>query len=333
MQIDQQEKQKLAKKFREELAKQKADEMGVNVDDLMMRVSNGKLDFVHKSKVYVELEKQRQLSNPKEIIRSLRGENSLVSRIRKEVELCSQTVMSTPFSTTLPPLELADYRTSINKLLNRCDNLHHLLQEAEDKIEHTKKNNPVFKQGEAVLVELHKAKQANELEKMTQLGHAQKDLLEQYATLRKGLEPHMAACRRYRLDLQREYWRILFTRWKMESTYIVSLRKQLKEAHDQMPDKTDQENLAASCKELVTQLDQLTKIQAELAERCPPKNIEELLATGTFDAILPDMKSCVDQITRIEMELAALLAQSLNDKEDDKGQSSNVKRMAYVSKK
>jgi len=57
------------------------------------------------------------------------------------------------------------------------------------------------------------------------------------------------------------------------------------------------------------------------------------LATGTFDAILPDMKSCVDQITRIEMELAALLAQSLNDKEDDKGQSSNVKRMAYVSKK
>ncbi|MDX9752855.1 MAG: hypothetical protein RBU29_02785 [bacterium] len=324
MDLSREERLKLAQQFRQEMAQQKAEEMGLNPNDLMVRVSDGRMSWVQKAKVYGELEKQRQLATPKKVIRSLRGEDSLVNRIKQEIQVSTQMVNDPLMKEFVSALDLSDYRNSIEKIGVRLGKLAVELQAIEDKIESTKRDDPIFKQGETLLVQLAKAKEAQDQQQLADLATTYKDLLVEYTTKRKNLEPLMLQARSHRLELQREYWRILQIHWKIETAQIAYYRKLIKSQYDQTADMKHKADIKQASQSLATALDELAQKQRELASRCPPRHIELPLATGALDAINPDMKLLTDNLADIKFQWAALFNQG-TDK--TKAQS---QRMAYI---
>lgn len=314
MELSPQEKQELAKKLRKELVQQKASELGVSVDDLMLRVTDGRMNFVHKAKVYSDLEKQRQLAGPPKMIRALRGEDSLINRIGQELTLLLKLIEGPLVEEFLSALERSDYRTNLGKIKNRKDSLAKSLTEVEDRIERAKTEDKVFKEGEAVLLSLSKAKEANDASKIAEITNTHKDLIIAYTARRKGLDPYFTTARELRLELQREYWRILSLRWKLDSSFVVYARKFLKTCLDQNESGLDKSELEVLLTEILQEWTILNKNQIELAGRCPPRHIDIQLASGAFDAIIPDMKILADDQSELIKQLSNLV--NLQKKKD-----------------
>ncbi|MFB3784889.1 MAG: hypothetical protein ACE15F_00825 [bacterium] len=296
MELDQEQRNQLAQKLRYELARQKADELGVEITDLMERIADGKSSFVKKSEVYLQLDKQRQLLAPKKSIRSLRdGPESLAARIRGEIQLARSRLdeISHAPREGLPPV--GDYPTMIQKLENRVNHRVLELEEVEERIERIKIQDPVFGQAEAVLRELHQAREKQDWPLISQLAAAYHPLLKQYETARKSLHPHLEEARQCRLALQKEYAQILKIRFRLQGVLLSLFKKQASFRFSPRTGDGRGDDVSSALALMHKQDETLRLRYAELTVQCPAGHLPVPVASKAWDAVLPHLMDLVEQ--------------------------------------
>jgi hypothetical protein len=290
------EKQELNKKLRDELSRQQAEQLGVDSSDMMQRVTDGKSAWVKKSETYIQLDKQRKLVAPQKAIRALRGgENSLVSRIKKEVEHCREQI--TYFSSTSGSQlkGINDHKTSITKLENRTHNISSTLSEVESRIERAKADDPVFEQAEAILGQVRLAQEKQDSEQTEKLLTYNKDLLVRYDLKRKSLAIYFEEARKYRTELQKEYSQIMQIRFKLQAISIQQVKKSLAEnvaiIHSEVK-KSEILHQAAAFHKLE---EDLKKQFMNLSSHFPTSQVSIQDASRIWDCIIPEMVSIIKQ--------------------------------------
>ncbi len=225
-----QDKQKLAKEFRDMLAEKKAQELGVSKDEMIASYANGQLSFIKKQEAYEKLEKQRNMAGDKKVVRSLRdGEDSLLSRLGEEINRVINLVNELSRKQILVAMERVDIMGALNKSQKRSLDLKENLENIERHIERTKEGDSIFLDAEEVLKQIQQAKNNQDYDTMNQLMSEHRELIRKYETRRKSLEPQLQTARHSRVDLQREYWRVYNLRWKLQDKHIQSLMQTMDE--------------------------------------------------------------------------------------------------------
>ncbi len=324
------EKQELNKKLREELSRQQADKLGVDASDMMQRITDGKSAWVKKSEIYVQLDKQRKLVAPQKAIRALRGgENSLVSRIKKEVGICQEQITDLSQSGGAQSKGYSDYKILIPKLENRTRNIASRLAEVESRIERVKAADPVFKQAEIVLGEIHQAKEKQDAVKTQQLLIQHQDLLVRYESQRKGLAPYLEEASKFRTELQKEYWQIMQIRFKLQTISIQLAKKRLAENVTSINNEQQKSEILHQAAAFHKQEEDLKAQYMNLSSHCPTTQVSIQDASRIWDCIIPEMVSIIKQQTDLLHNFESLSQQeSKTDMPDFTPQ-----RMAYSKQK
>lgn len=328
MELNQQEKEKLAQRLREEMTRKKAEELGVDPSDIMLRVNDGKSSWVKKSEVYVQLDRQRKLVAPPKVMRSLRdGKNSLVSRIHHQVNECRLIINDLSKQKNPVNFNLSEYKTASAKLENRTNSIENQLMEVESRIDRTKAREPIFAQAESVFSKVQDAKGKNDIARADQLLAENKDILGKYEFLRKGLNPYLEEARKYRLELQREYWHILQIRYKLQTSIIQQSKTSLAAMITAIQKEGGSQAVLVKTSELVKEDDLIMRQYNDLASHTPPSHIPSADASSIWDYILPEMEPLIEQQAELQRQFAALTSG-----QREPGDSS-TSRMAFVQKR
>jgi hypothetical protein len=329
------EKIQLAKRFRDELVKQRAEELGVETQDLMTRVSDGKHSLVKKSSVYIQLEKQRQLVAPKKVLRALRdGQDSIVHLIQDEIQLCRKLLNDLEKIGAIESSNISDYKAGLVKLENRTNSFTNQLVAYETKIERTKKQETVFGEAESVLAEVYKARQQNDMQKVQALMLQHRDLLKKYETQRKLLNPHIEGARKVRYDMQKEYWLIMESRYKIHSLSILQMKKNLVDLSQSIILPNVKQEFQSDIAMLQKRQEQLNDTYRNIVSHCPPSHIEQTEAIKIWDTILPNMKTVLQHLSDIDQLFQDLITKYKNlplNSDSDTGDA--PKRMVYAERK
>lgn len=327
------EKQELAKRLRDELLKQKAEELGVECDDLMQRIHDGKVSYVKKSVVFEQLEKQRQLIAPKKVIRSLRdGQHSIVAKIRTEIQTCRQLLNDLEKNTAIASAKIGDYKTGLIKLENRTNSLANQLTDIENKVERLKTQASVSAKAEAVIAEIQSAKERNDPAAVQTLLGANRDCLKEYETFRKSLKPQIEFARKYRVSLQKEYWLILEFHYKIQSLTLIQRKKKFPETNAEIAATAMKEERSTDFAMLNKRLEQLNDHYRQIASHCPPTHIAQAEAMKTWDSIIPAMMSIVKQVDEISATLQSSL-KKIRKPSTKEPVAADKKRMAYADRR
>jgi HPt (histidine-containing phosphotransfer) domain-containing protein len=279
---------KLAGEFQKELTRQKARELGVSADSLTTKVQDGKNVWIEKTQLYSELEKQRQIAS-KKVIRSIRGgENSLHNCILLEVKRVMALLNE---EESLNAIDRHDYSVSVNKIHSSADTWAKQISGFEDQIEQAKKSDPVFEQGERVMQEMLKAQKAGEQSRIVELKSAYSDLLKKYDRRRKSISPYIDSARISRLSLQKEYWKILQTGWKIRNDVILGVIK----TFDALPREVRTTELSNDFNSVRELFNSLNEIGDSLKARAPGSTGDPIALSEAWNPILNEFKSIVDR--------------------------------------
>ncbi len=331
MVLNQDDKHRLSKQFTDDYIREKAKEMGVDPSELTVRTVNGRNKLVKKSDVFSQLTKQRKLVAPKKIIRSIRGgQNSMVAQINKEIEKCRTLFDALNRLNVLDRKEQSDFNTSLSKLENRTISIEKSLTDIEIKIDETKKNDVVFDDAESVLAEMQNAKEQGDQDCLMELQTTHAGLLKEYNEHRKALLPSIHSARKYRLDLQREFWSVQQIHFRLGMIDINRIKKNITLVV-QAVDGGQSQSILSDFKILHGHHGQLMAGQTKLALNYPPTHVELNEATKTLDAMLPEMIKIIDLTIDITNGLNALIDR-LNELDPELLKRA-TQRMAYAEKK
>lgn len=297
--IEKDKQKELAGQFQKEMTRQKAHELGVSPDALTTRVQNGKRVWIKKAQLYAELEKQRQVSS-KQIIRSIRGgNNSLYSCIMREAQRVMTLINE---ETSLNPLDRRDSIVAVDKIHSSAATWAEEISGYEDQIEQAKQNDPVFGQGERVVHEIFTAQKEDNQDRIVELRSAYSDLLKKYDRRRKSIMPYMESARTCRLSLQKEYWKIMQTGWKIRNGSIQRIFKQFNEtgAHAQCKE------LKADFKSAREILQSLNDIADGLRNRNPGSVGDPAALSAAWNPVLNELKALVDRQVDLLIQLQFL---------------------------
>jgi len=328
MNIPNPEKNNLLNKFNEELLKEKAKEMGVSPDEILVKVVNGKQVFLKKAEVYAQLEKQRSFTKPKQIPRALRGPDSLINKINEEVQTCLSLNAKLSGQSILNAMEAQDYRSSVKKLNDLTLDLARQLSEAENAIEQTKAADSVFKEAESVLIQMKQAHHQDDIDAVKDLQSNHAPLLKQYENRRKKLTPYLDAARQLRLEIQRVYWRLLVVRWKLLNHGVKDQLKRLVEASESMRPKEARSMFTLGNKDARDIAEQLNNEQISLSNQSPDKSTEIKKASDQYDRLTPGLIDLLETQHSLWQDLAAIELKEVTETQDGK----SVKRMAYAAR-
>lgn len=327
MDLNQQEKDKLLQKLREESARKKAEELGVDPSDIMLRVHDGKSSWVRKSEVYVQLDRQRKLVAPPKIMRSIRdGKNSLVARIHREVNQCRQLMSDLAKQKVPASINISEFKTSTAKLENRANSIENQLTDVEARIDRAKARDPIFAMAEAVFADVRSAQDQNDQERADRLLAENKDTLGKYEFLRKSLNPYLEEARKYRLELQKEYWQIMQSRFKLQAVSIQLVKSDLAPLLAHLQQDGSQSSLIKAS-ELIKEDEQCQKKYLDLSSHTPPSHIPPQDACSVWDCILPEMESLLDQQVDLQNQFSDLMTGQKVPADSSKS------RMAFVQKR
>lgn len=288
------EKQKLIKNLRQAVAEQKASELGVDVSDIIPRVSDGRIQWIKREEAYTILEKQRYFSGPKKITRSLRGgEDSLINKIYDEINSLVEYVQYLTKYEILNSLERIDHMTSITKIQERTNNIREELEYTENQIDKTKEKDPLYLEAETALKEMQTANEQGNPKKFAELRSIHYELLKKYESRRKALEPFIESARHSRSGLMKEFWRCFQLRWKLQHLQIMRLQKIIGKYVKNLPTSKDS-NPSKEYAALLKQYLLLGKSQAELAQKIPSQNEDIDMALKIWDHVLPEMQSMIE---------------------------------------
>ncbi len=331
MDINQEEKNKLSQALRQEMARKKAEELGVDVSDIMQRVHDGKSSWVKKSEVYVQLDKQRKLVAPQKVIRSLRGgHDSLVSRIQREIALSRDWSTKLARDSRSTDKELPELKTAIAKLENRTNSLATQLTDVESRIDRAKAHDPVFAEAESVLAQVQTAREKEDSGQAEQLLARHKDLLSKYEFLRKSLHPYLEEARKYRLELQKEYWQIMQIRFKLQTVSIQQIKQRLAGIAADLQKTGNQPDFLQSTGVLLQEDERQAREYRNLASHTPPSHIPPDDASKMWDCILPEMETTVDAQADLQKKFIALLEGQAGKAEPA---DSTQRRMVFAQQK
>ncbi len=327
MNLNQDEKNKLSQLIKEEMARTKADELGVDTTDMMQRVFDGRSSWVKKSTVYIQLDKQRKLVAPQKVMRSLRGgQDSLLSRIHVEIANCRGLINEIAKQSS-SDREFAEIKSSVHKLENRANSLSSQLADVETKIDRMKSRDPIFSQAEAVLTQVRVEREKDgDADKLLL---ENKELLSQYEFLRKSLLPYLEEARKCRLELQKEYWLIMQNHYKLSNISIQQIKQSLAHLIPQWQKKEGQSDQLLKASDLLRNDEEISRTYRDLYSHTPPSHLPQQDASKIWDCILPEMENLIHQDDALRHEFSDLLGQNT-----EKEQSLTPRqRMAFVQQK
>ncbi len=310
----------LAGQLENEMTRQKARELGVSPDALTTRVKNGKRVWVKKAQLHAELEKQRKISS-KTVIRSVRGgANSLYSCVMLEAK---RVLASVNEETSLNPLDRRDYGVTVEKIQSSATTWAEEIAGYEQQIEEVKANDPVFEQGENVMRRMLAAQKNDDQETVAELRNAYSELLKKYERRRKSVLPYLESARTCRLSLQKEYWKVLQTGWKVRDESMQRMFKQF----DELAQGSVSSELRADFTSAREVMFSLNDIADSLRNRNPGNTGDPVALTSAWNPVLNDLKALVDRQVGLWIQLQFLSNQIQTPKEDTQS------GMAFLNKK
>ncbi|MGC9326509.1 MAG: hypothetical protein ACP5I1_02640 [Candidatus Hinthialibacter sp.] len=307
MELNPKEKDQLRKILRQEVAEQKAHELGVNPSDLMQRIIDGKASWAKKTDIYIQLDKQRKMIAPKKVMRTLRdGRNSIVSRIRKEIEECRGILQKTGAPNHSTSAKLAEIKTLIEKIGNQSQNLENQVCEIESKIENIKEREPVFKQAEAILTQIRHARDQENQTAIQRLFSENKELLGHYEILQKNLHPHVEKARRRRQELQRVYWQIMKCRFQLQAISIQQIKTHIAGQAAQLNNQEEKKNWMVKITDALKDEKILRQGYQSLSQQTPPTHVSTQDASKIWDQLLPELENIIERQAGMRKKLSAL---------------------------
>ena len=288
MSLSKEEREHLSNLLKNYIAEDKASQLGTKASDVIRKVVDGRATWVDRIEAYTQLEKQRAFVTPKQhskISRSLRGENSLVSKINHQIQVCREWLVHFRQYEEIAAVQRRDLLNSLDHLKERTLRMTTDLIQVEDTIEKIKHEDVIFSQTETLLTELHHAKTAGDHEKTSELLSQNQDLLKKYESRRRKLKPHIMSARHLRYEVQKEYWRSLQLRWKIQVLAFhseVHRLTKLKETYK--AEKLDR--IFMSGKGDVRKLHEaLQQSLSRMSEQCPESNEDLEAVIQTYDRI------------------------------------------------
>lgn len=294
MNLSAEERAKLANQFRNEVQKVRATQLGVTPDEVTLRVVNGKYDWARRADVRTQLEKQRQLAVVPRTSRALRGEDSLVSRIRAEVIECMDWLEKLTLASAILSAEKKNYIVRIQEIEKHTENTASKLGEIEESIESFKKADSIFAQAEGVFLQMRHAKEENNLERFQEIREANQELLIRYETSRDRLEPLINSARVLRLEIQKEYWQILNIRWSLQN---LAIDAQMDLIHDQAREYSPESRkrlYLIDKGDVRTLLEAIMQREQELSLSRPAAQADVLAANKSYDTLLSNYQSLLN---------------------------------------
>ncbi len=290
------DKKKLAAHFQKEMAKKKAKELGIRPDELSIKVKDGKIKWIKRAELYQELEKQRKVYGPQKVVRALRdGDNSLLAAIEKEIRIARTLAEELAKVNIITVLEKNDAFSSITQIYRRLSTITIELQEVEENIERAKQSDSVLQEGEEVLKELKDAMETKDQNTISQLRSDHKNLLSKYENRRKALDPFILSARHHKADMQREYWRILQQRWKLQETTFKHYSKELVGIGKGLPDGPIKSSFNEEIKLLREKYHELIERHNTLTGQCPDSTADPATAMRLWDENLPVMTTMIEE--------------------------------------
>ncbi len=329
MDISDEKRIQLAKKFRDELVRKEASTRGVSADDLMRRVVDGQATFVKKAEYFKEQKKQQELSGQTKVIRTLRdGEDSLVSRIEKEILLTRELAEELTALKIITGLERVDHLNSIAQLQSRNNSQKINIIEIEAQIERVKARDPIFAEAEKALSAAHYAKSIGEDEKAEQIIAKNRDVLAKYHHRRRSLNTLIQAAQHGRFDMQREYWRILNYKWRLLELASLNGHKQLQEICADLQPGSDLDQFKKNFADYFTRYKAAHERHKNISNRIPPQNSDPAVGTKIWDEVLSSTVISVDTAINLIKQLESMIEQYDQNRKDNQDQRFHLKSLS-----
>ncbi len=326
------DRRKLTSALKNETAKNKAGEMGASSQDLSQRVIDGKYQWVKKAELLKEEEKRKQLTKNKRPVRALRdGENSLVHLIQKTLTRLEKKAEELERLACINTMEKLDYFNSTKTIQTRTNTLVDDLQEIENQIEDTKRQNPLFAEAEKLLLLLSQLKKKGDMDQFYQLQKQYASVLLNYQQQRKSLTPLIESARHQREGLQREYWRGLQGVWSLLEKELQKNLAALAEKVNAIASGNLKSDIQDEMREAYRQIDYLFERKETLGNCIPSTMNAETEEQKSWDDILPSMTAFLD-----ELEFMIEVLKSIDSKIEPLKESKSTipsQRMAFADKK
>jgi len=303
------EQDKLVQRFLKQLCEEKAAEMGVKPEDLMLKVVDGKYYWVKKAEILHQIEKQRQLVSPKQVVRSLRGgDQSLVGQIQKEVQTCRSLTDDMVNAKMMTVMERNDQLHSLTQIQRRVESITNQLMSFEDSIERAKARDPIYMEAETVLAQMSLAKKNGQEELVAQIQRTNRELLAKYENRRKTLGQHIESARQCRFNLQREQWRVFQLRWKLHGQSLKYLQKVLGGIGQSLPEGSIRREFDDEFPLLQQRLEELDGRHIALGNQTPPAQSDPNAGTQLWDKILPTLSIMIEERAYLQEALSSMIA-------------------------
>lgn len=191
------------------VAEEKAREMGVDADDLVQTVVDGRTIWVKRDRVAVSLEKRAKLRSKVKVQRALRGgDESIVGDIDSRIQACENLIEDLSKRDALDAMERHDIRRIVSTIVKRVDTQVRELSEVEDRIEARKAKDPVIQDLERVTKAIKQAKESGDEETVRKLAIQQSEGLQNLQSWRRSIQPDLDTAMRCRIALQLDQRRV-----------------------------------------------------------------------------------------------------------------------------
>ncbi|MBZ0255537.1 hypothetical protein K8I31_05720, partial [bacterium] len=178
-------------------------------------------------------------------------------------------------------------------------------------IEQAKKNDPVFEQGERVMQEMLKAHKEGESGRASELKNAYSDLLKKYERRRKSIQPQIDSARTCRFSLQKQYWKILQTSWKVRNDSILNVLK----AYDKLPENANSKELHSDFESAREIFHSLNEICDGLKARSPSSSGDPIQLSEAWNPILSEYKTIAERHVDLWIQVKDLANQLTSTEE------------------
>lgn len=279
--------------FSQELARKRAQELGVSPEDLVQKVVNGQAVWVLKTEIYADLDKQRKLAVSPKVIRAIRGgENSLYGLIQANLEQAKRLLQEVGARDLWNPIERHDSLSSIINVERRGGEAATYMMELEDEIEKVKEKDPIHADAEKILSEMRQAQLDGRSDVVADISRSHADLLKRYQQRRKAIEPHIQSTRNYRMVLQKEYWKIMQIVWRLRDVLMEALEKEMESVSIDRFNEAEIKQFRTDRHFISINRNSFNARQREVSARCPALQDD---AMDEWNRTLDSMRQLLEQ--------------------------------------
>ncbi len=185
------------------LSAHKADQKGIDPENMVKTVRGGRVIWITKEEMNATLAKRRKISGAKYVKRSVRGENNLSSEINRRVDVCRKLIHVIKQAVPDMTAELTRRMRDLDVVHNRSISLARDIRLLETAIQRKKKEDPIISEMENATSDMMNALEKNSLSDVDMSQSFCDEHMEEYHAKQKRLEPYIKKAKDCRLRFLR----------------------------------------------------------------------------------------------------------------------------------